>query len=288
MTFVKHQTINNEFQSDLTKLLLSAVSLKNSSKLITDDITNTASQLKKHLQQAIDKFFAVINAVDGIVCIKDDVGKWKTLNTFGQTFYNLSQDDYVGKTTEEISNNFPEISESLLNCIGLDAAWNTGNKPIKSIQQCTINSTEYFFNISKTPIFTRDNKFKELIIIGKDITFQTIETRKNQACLIALNSASEAIVLLDKHKTVIFFNVAFANRFPDVKNQMSITEIYQSTDSQHEIAKWNKVLNCCDIWCQPLTYLFENKSIACEEKIIPIMNGDTKPIHYICLLRYDE
>ncbi len=284
IAFVKHQTINDNLQTDLINLISAATALKIASKSITDDIINLSTQLKTHLRRAIDKFYTVINTIDDIICIKDPMGKWKTLNTFGQTFYNLSEDDYIGKTTEEISTNFPNIHESLLCTESNDVL----NKPItKNIRQFPLNDNEYFFNITKTQIFTRDNIPKELIIIGKDITNQINETRKNHACLAALNSASEAITLLDKHKNIIFFNTAFIDIFPNTKNHTQINEIYQSTDPQYEIDKWNKVMDC-NIWCHQLTSLINDKLITCEEKIIPIMNGDIKPIHYICLLKFNE
>ena len=190
----KNEELNGEFQVDMKK----------SSESANKDVINITTQLKERLRDTVYRFFAVIDAIDDLVCIKDSDGNWKTLNAFGQAFYKLTKDDYLGKTSENIAEQFPDIGECLLSCAETDnLAWDENNS-VRNTQQFLIEGIEYFFDIVKTPVYTFDGKPKELIIIGRDITNQILEAQKNQACLRALNSASDAIALLDKNRKIIF------------------------------------------------------------------------------------
>lgn len=287
VSFIKHEEINGEFQNDLKKLTDSAKLLKKSSKTAADDVINITGQLKERLRDTVYRFFAVIDAIDDLVCIKDCEGRWKTLNSFGQSLYNLNRDDYYGKTVEEIVIEFPQLTECLSSCLKTDAAAWAEGKSIRNTQQFVIGDNEYFFDIIKTPVYTYNGDPKELIIIGRDVTNQTIETQKNRACLTALNSASDSIALLDKHHRVIFFNNAFTINFPLIENGKLLSDVYKSVDEQYEINKLNQ-LERCEIWNQELSYIVNGEIIICEEEIIPIMNGNLTPIHYICLLRFPK
>lgn len=287
-TFIKHQKISTDnLQVDLRNLTDSAKLLKKTSKTVVNDAINTTAQLKEKLRDTIYRFFAVIDAIGDLVCIKTPDGRWKTLNTFGQTFYNLTKDDYYEKTSKELGADFPRINESLLKCAETDDLVWVENKAIRNIQQFLIDDKEYFFDIIKTPSFTYAGEPKELIIIGRDVTEQIIESRKNSACLTALNSASDLIALLDKNKKIIFFNTVFLNNFPDTENGIFLNEIYSSIDIQYENDKWNQLAKG-EIWNQSLTTIVHGNQATCEERIIPIMNGTITPIHYICLLRFPK
>lgn len=287
VSFIKHEEINGEFQNDLKKLTDSALLLKHSSKNAADDVINITAQLKERLRDTVYRFLAVIDAIDDLVCIKDSEGKWKTLNAFGQSFYNLEKSDYYGKTVEEIVEQFPHLNECLSSCLETDiAAWSE-HKAVRNTQHFLIDDREYFFDIIKTPVYTYNGEPKELIIIGRDITNQVIEAQKNKACFTALNSASDSIALLDKHHQITFFNDAFTVNFPTIENGKKLSDIYTSVDKQYEINKWIQ-LEKCETWIQELTCIINDKMIICEEEIIPIMNGTTIPIYYICLLRFPK
>ena len=283
----KNEELNGEFQVDMKKLTESALILKKSSETAAKAVINITYQLKERLRDTVYRFFAVIDAIDDLVCIKDSEGNWKTLNAFGQSFYKLTKEDYFGKTSENIADDFPAIRESLISCSETDnLAW-VENRSVRNTQQFLIDDIEYFFDIIKTPVYTFDGKPKELVIIGRDITNQILEAQKNQACLRALNSASDAIALLDKNKKIIFFNNSFMIYFPKIENQKFISDIYRSIDEQYEINKWNELAER-KVWCQELTCIIDNKPVICEEEIIHIMNGNSIPIHYICLLRFSK
>lgn len=281
---IKYQEINSELQDDLQKLTDSALLLKKSSRAAVNDVLNITTQLKERLRDTVYRFFAVIDAIDDLVCIKSYDGTWKTLNVFGQKFYNLMREDYLGKTDNEIITNFPNLTNCLINCKESDDLVWINKSPYRHIQQFIINEREYFFDIVKTPVYTYNGDPKELIIIGRDVTSQIIENQKNNACLMALNSASDSIALLDKNKKIIFFNSAFINNFPNIENDKHLSDIYRSIDEQYEINKWNQLSNC-EIWTQELTCIIQGKQVIYDEKIIPIMNGNNIPIHYICMLR---
>lgn len=280
----------NLLQGDLAKLADSFKLLKDTTEQVSTEATNTAIYIKDQLKDTTYRFFSVIDSVNDLIIIKDGKGRWKTLNAFGQTLYNLNHDDYFDKTDLEIAEQFPILAEGLKYCHETDKkAWEAKTY-YREIESFVVDYQLKHFDVIKTPIFKKNGERKELIVIGRDITeFKNIEL-KNKAFISAINSASDNIFIIDPNGVVTLCNDSVIRTFGF--NSHTCIEgqkisILSSGKMPKEIFKdlWETVKSN-NIW----TGLIVNKHVSgtfinCKVTAIPVMNGLPEPIYYICTMK---
>ena len=288
-------TNNNVYglQSDLEKLAESFKLLRDTTDQVSAEATSTALYLKDKLNDTTFRFFSVIDSVDDIIVIKDAKGKWKTLNKFTQSLFELNPDQYIGKTDEELAHLYPEHAEGMLYCVETDnKAWST-KKPHRETEKLIVKGRTKYFDIIKTPIFYPTGKPKELIIIGRDITDYVKSQQRNNACILALNSASDNILILNKNREIIFCNDAFLHTFgynqhSEIEGK-SINNIRSSKSTDEYLENmWNTVNNNTPWIDYTITQHTDGSDINCYLSILPVMNGLPEPIHYICIIKPDK
>ena len=282
----------SSIREDLNKLHESFALLKNTTENVSYEALTTASYLRKQLSQTVYRFFNVIDAVNDFILIKDRAGRWKTLNKFAQDLYGFSKiTDFYEKTDEEIANDFPHHKIGLLNCIETDnQAWESKSY-FRATESFEINNQMRHFDVVKTPVFDEDGNRKELIIIGRDITDLKNSELRNKACMTALNSASDLLLIIDKLGFIIFANEAFAEVF-DFENSMdainhSLFDIL-SENCKDYITCDSAILYTIDthnIWTEDVIVNKNDVLLKYSIVIIPVMNGGPKPTYYICKMR---
>lgn len=282
----------SSIREDLNKLHESFALLKNTTENVSYEALTTASYLRKQLSQTVYRFFNVIDAVNDFILIKDRAGRWKTLNKFAQDLYGFSKiTDFYEKTDEEIANDFPHHKIGLLNCIETDnQAWDSKSY-FRATESFEINNQMRHFDVVKTPVFDEDGNRKELIIIGRDITDLKNSELRNKACMTALNSASDLLLIIDKLGFITFANEAFAEVF-DFENPMdavnhSLFDIL-SENCKDYITCDSAILYTIDthnIWTEDVIVNKNDVLLKYSIVIIPVMNGGPKPIYYICKMR---
>lgn len=282
----------SSIREDLNKLHESFALLKNTTENVSYEALTTASYLRKQLSQTVYRFFNVIDAVNDFILIKDRVGRWKTLNKFAQDLYGFSKiTDFYEKTDEEIANEFPHHKIGLLNCIETDnQAWESKSY-FRATESFEINNQMRHFDVVKTPVFDEDGNRKELIIIGRDITDLKNSELRNKACMTALNSASDLLLIIDKLGFIIFANEAFAEVF-DFENSMdAINHLLfdiLSENCKDYITCDSAILYTIDthnIWTEDVIVNKNDVLLKYSIVIIPVMNGGPKPTYYICKMR---
>lgn len=284
--------VSSIIREDLNKLYESFALLKNTTENVSYEALTTASYLRKQLSQTVYLFFNVIDAVNDFILIKDRAGRWKTLNKFAQDLYGFSKiTDFYEKTDEEIANEFPHHKIGLLNCIETDnQAWESKSY-FRATESFEINNQMRHFDIVKTPVFDEDGNRKELIIIGRDITDLKNSELRNKACMTALNSASDLLLIIDKLGFITFANEAFAEVF-DFENSMdvinhSLFDIL-SENCKDYITCDSAILYTIDthnIWTEDVIVNKNDVLLKYSIVIIPVMNGGPKPTYYICKMR---
>lgn len=284
--------VSSIIREDLNKLYESFALLKNTTENVSYEALTTASYLRKQLSQTVYLFFNVIDAVNDFILIKDRTGRWKTLNKFAQDLYGFSKiTDFYEKTDEEIANEFPHHKIGLLNCIETDnQAWESKSY-FRATESFEINNQMRHFDIVKTPVFDEDGNRKELIIIGRDITDLKNSELRNKACMTALNSASDLLLIIDKLGFITFANEAFAEVF-DFENSMdvinhSLFDIL-SENCKDYITCDSAILYTIDthnIWTEDVIINKNDVLLKYSIVIIPVMNGGPKPTYYICKMR---
>lgn len=282
----------SSIREDLNKLHESFALLKNTTENVSYEALTTASYLRKQLSQTVYRFFNVIDAVNDFILIKDRAGRWKTLNKFAQDLYGFSKiTDFYEKTDEEIANEFPHHKIGLLNCIETDnQAWESKSY-FRATESFEINNQMRHFDVVKTPVFDEDGNRKELIIIGRDITDLKNSELRNKACMTALNSASDLLLIIDKLGFIIFANEAFAEVF-DFENSMdAINHLLfdiLSENCKDYITCDSAILYTIDthnIWTEDVIVNKNDVLLKYSIVIIPVMNGGPKPTYYICKMR---
>ena len=279
-------------KEDLNKLHESFTLLKSTTEKVSHEALTTATYLRKQLSQTVYRFFNVIDAVNDFILIKDRAGRWKTLNKFAQDLYGFSKiTDFYEKTDEEIANEFPHHKIGLLNCIETDnQAWQSKSY-FRATESFEINNQLRYFDVVKTPVFDEDGNRKELIIIGRDITNLKNAELRNKACMIALNSASDLLIIIDKLGFITFANEAFVKVFDfedfvDVINH-SLFDIL-SENCKDYITCDSAILHTIDthhIWTENVIITKNETQLTYSIIIIPVMNGGPKPTYYICKMR---
>lgn len=284
-------------------------------KVATAEVTLAATEAAKVLQDRLEdseiRFYRTIDSIKDLVLIKDAEGRWKILNKFGQKVFNMYHGEYFNKTDTQLIEEFPILKETLTICAQTD------NKTWKSqksqrFEECIPQGDTFtYLDVIKTPTFEDDGSKKELIIIGRDITEIYERTKREKACFQALNSASDAIAIIDKKSHIFFCNDQFINLFKfkqyhNIINQ-PLNEIlpnFPVFDKMWETIQQNKSWS---IYCPQ--HLLNVKCSSCNvtecphEKscnktkcplyqmhvnIMPMMNGQPKPIYYICTFKTNQ
>lgn len=272
---------------------------------------NAAKSLHGQLRDTENRFYWTIDSIDDFILIKNGDGTWKVLNKFGQLILSLDNiGDYYKKSTRDIIEEFPHLKVLQL-CDDTDEpAW-------KSKQTCRFQlkipcKNEFrYVDLIKTPTFNEDGSRKELIIIGRDITELYKQSQRENACFQALNSASDAIAIIDKKSHIFFCNDQFINLFKfkqyhNIINQ-PLNEIlpnFPVFDKMWETIQQNKSWS---IYCPQ--HLLNVKCSSCNVtecpherscnktkcplyqmhvNIMPMMNGQPKPIYYICTFKTNQ
>lgn len=275
----KQDSTKDSHQADTAKLDESLNLLSTTAMEVSQAAINAASVLQEELHASQSRFFSTIDLINDLVIIKDDKGRWKTLNHWGQCLYNWHHGEYHDRTDEELKVLYPHYAKSLTQCQSTDKqAWDT-KLTHRTEEYIPHGKTTYTFDILKTPVFHSDGSRKELIIVGRDITLIREKQKRTKACFNALNSASDIIFIVDKHKKIFFCN----DRFVDIfdfghydnvvgKDMIMCIPYIRSYDEMWNTIEGNKS------WTDTYNDKF-------KLTIIPMMNGEPHPIYYICTLK---
>lgn len=267
--------------------------LEHNARGVSEAASDTATYLKRELENTRYRFFTVIDNMVDIVVIKDSANRWITANRYIQQLLGLQLSDYYMKTDEEICKSIGKLVTELdFDSASDETAWASG-EPVRVTESFVdVRGVRRYFDVIKTPTFADESRMvrKEMIIVGRDVTDIQISEQRNRACINALNSASDLIIITDGDTRITFCNDAFIHAFgfeshSDVEGEMiSILKSGQHTESFYKEI-WDTVVNN-----QPWKGVIFNRGhngsvIECDTTIVPVMNGAVRPIHYIQVMK---
>lgn len=298
MTKTRNRRVNKKLnkedienlQFDLNKLSECINSLKNDTLNKTKNLQSNKNYVQDKTRDAVFRFFSVIDAIQDLVIIQDSEGKWKTVNEFGQKLFDLSPVQFIGRTTEELLQLKPYYDEIFLKCASINQIIWERKTPIRSVEFFNFKNNIIYFDIIKTPTYYSNGAPKELIIIGRDITESIKIQQRNKACIFALNSASDMIIITDGGGTITFCNESFLKTF----KFNSLIEVENKTMSIINSGKMSKeffkemwtTIKSNKIWNGNITNKCSDGTlIECNTTILPVMNCEKFPIYYICTMR---
>jgi len=275
----KKALIEDSHQIDTNKLDESLNLLSTTAMEVSQAAVNATYVLQEELHTSQTRFYSTIDAIDDLVIVKDEQGRWKTLNHWGQCLYNWHHGEYYDKTDEELKVMYPHLTHMLDVCQKTDGiAW-MARKTSRSEEYIPAGNQKYVLDVLKTPVFHNDGSKKELIIVGRDVTQIREKQKRTKACFNALNSASDIIFIVDKNESMFFCNDKFVEVFnydhyddvvgrplkeciPDISNYDEMWVLIRNNKT------WNDVYN----------HQF-------KLTILPMMNGAPDPIYYVCTLK---
>lgn len=252
--------------------------LRSTAASVSTVAVEAAKVLQEQLEDSEYRFFQTIDSIEDLVLIKDREGRWKTLNKYGKHIFHFHDYEYLNKTDLELIELYPDLKKTLEKYSANDKeVWESGVASRFEIK-IPCETGICYFDIIKTPTYDEGIP-KELIIIGRDITETHMRSKREKACFNALNSVSDIIVILDSDFNIFFCNDQFVSKFQLEDYQQAVgkqlTSIIDITDFDYIC---NEVQNN-----RVMTFMYPkiNQNIT----IVPMMNGQPKPIYYICTFR---
>lgn len=158
----------------------------------------------------------MIDVLPEFVCLRYPDGTWAEANRFALNIYGIYENDYKGKSLEEMQTRLSE--EAIERCNLSDKrAWESG-KPIKTAEKIHMKSGRVvMLELIKQPTFTKDGKPQVLVITGRDITSHKQKEEELSVALDLLESVlkgtTDAILILNTRQEVIKVNDAFIQMF---------------------------------------------------------------------------
>ena len=281
----------DDLKINLLELSNTISSLKDSTTDISSEVVTTSMYLKEKARDSIFRFFSVIDSINDLVIVQDNNCRWRTLNKFGQELFKLNPKQFVGKTNEELSEILDDSYNDLLNkCAFMTkAAWEE-KVPVRSTESFTFGDKIIYFDIIKTPTYYSNGEPKELVILGRDVTEVIQMQQRNKACIAALNSASDIIVISDAEGHITFCNDSFIKNF----KFNSIEEVEGKTFSIINSGKMSQeffkylwtTIKSNKVWTNTIiNKRTDGTLLNCLVTILPVMNGEPEPIYYICSMK---
>lgn len=241
---------------------------------------SAAKVLEERLHDSNLRFLSTIDAISDLVVVKDQEGRWQTVNTVGQRVFGWSHGEYFMKTDAELAEIYPHFRDCLMYCTKTDSAAWAAHKSNRSEEHIPDGHGEYIFDIIKTPIYDTDGSRKELIVVGRDVTEARKKEQRMKVCFTALNSASDIIFIVDNQGKIFFCNDKFVQAF-HLENYDDVV------DRNVEDALPFSIPNRKEMWDHVKSNHVWEQVVCTKYKmtILPMMNGQPQPIFYICTLK---
>jgi PAS domain S-box-containing protein len=134
------------------------------------DITQLKAA-EKALRESETQLRTLVQAVPGVVYLKDGDGRWLQANEEGLGIFELQDFDYKGKSEPELAEHAVKYRDALLTCKETDErAW-LERKPVRADEIIpTPDGSERVFDIAKVPLFHPDGRRNGIVVVGLDVT----------------------------------------------------------------------------------------------------------------------
>lgn len=270
---IKTETVDTDHLDASLKLLQSTTAEVSAAAI------DAAQTLQRELKDSQYRFYQTVDSLEDLVMVKDGKGRWKMLNRKAQEVFQCFHREFIDLTDEEIAKIRPEIAMELSNCTVTDAvAWKM-KQPNRSVECIPMLDGAHYFDVIKTPVFYPDGEPKEMIIVGRDVTEERERNKRNKACFTALNSASDAIVIIDRSQKIYFCNDKFL--------EINGIKDYHDIVGEHFDSRWTcGEVDIQQMWDSVTHNVSWTGTCGCSTiNMLPVMNGSPVPIYYICTIK---
>ncbi|MBN1260683.1 MAG: PAS domain-containing protein [Anaerolineae bacterium] len=186
---------------------------------IVEDVTDRR-EAEVALWESEERLRTLINAMPDIVCFKDGEGRWLEANDFTRQLFQLTGEDYRGKTNAELGKLNPFFQRAFAGDEATDAlVWDAqaisrGDQTIPRP-----DGSPRAFDVIKVPMFSENGKRKGLVVVGRDVTARKRVEEERERLLEQIHlqatrmrqiveAVPEGIILLDADRTLLLANPA--------------------------------------------------------------------------------
>ncbi len=119
-----------------------------------------------------ERLGTLIEALPDAIFFKDGEGRWRIVNSAGLRLFRLMDQDWEGKTDQELGRLHPELAEYFDICrLDDEKAWGLGSRFDSQERVPDPDSGEMrTFEVSKIPLYHPNGERRGLVVIGHDIT----------------------------------------------------------------------------------------------------------------------
>lgn len=137
---------------------------------------------KRESQNIEDLLKALFQTIPDLIIFKDGEGRWIDASNYAQTLFSVENNQYIGKTSLELSQLSPieQYQDILTSRRDVDEqAWNSG-KIIRTEEKFPLlDERIVVLDMMTIPLFNSDGSRKALVVIGRDITERKITEMEN-------------------------------------------------------------------------------------------------------------
>ncbi len=156
----------------------------------------------------------LIDTFPGILCIKDQYGRWLQANTEYLTLLDLQDTEYVGKTDAYLALNVKANSIVFQQNVMQDKkAWQLGNRVKKTMSFVREGGGTVEMEILTTPLFGENKQPFRLVVSGQHLQ-QSLKAKTKLELLSSIFSNSHlSFLILDESLKITSANSAFSSLF---------------------------------------------------------------------------
>ncbi|MGL4762530.1 MAG: ATP-binding protein [Sarcina sp.] len=192
----------------------------------------------KKIKNKNKNFNYIINSMDEILCFKDENHRVINANDSFLNLFNIDK-NFLGLTDDEIMLIRPDYKRELTKCKESDQEVEKTGKGVRFEENFLVHDGIYqTFDVVKTPIYDKNNKYLGLVVVGNDITDKMNAKKFKEIA----EESSKMIMELQQYnevRTDFFVNLSHEFRTPLnlILSSIKMKEYYGFHDKNYNIPK---------------------------------------------------
>lgn len=264
---------------------------------IIKDLTKLTTE-KSEIMELYKSFEHLIEKIPNPVIVEDNEGKWMTINDAAKKLFNLTDNNWRGKTAKILAGEQKEFaalhwSMSLSN----EKAWKSGKMVIAEEKITDIQGNSMQYEFIKLPMLTTTGKRKRkrLIVIGNEITQKNREKEYLQLLETVVTNSLDAVVITEAYPYVnpgpriIFVNDAYLKMTGFSREEIigKTPRILQGINTDREelkrMRKSMEIAEPCKI--EVINYKKNREEFWSSISVSPVINEKGFPTHWVGIKR---
>lgn len=157
-----------------------------------------------------EQLLTIFESLPDLTIFKDMQGRWMYANQIALQVLQINENDYQGKTAQELFHAAHPHHLAMLACEKMDEQVWFNNTPVTmEIKLVHSNGQDRVYELMKIPVLADEATHKGLVVIGKDITEKQNADDRLRLAAKAFENVGDGVVITDLDGTIEFVNPAF-------------------------------------------------------------------------------